>query len=96
MLPNICLINISLYLKNTLLKMKRFDIERKIASDYRMDKIVEIQKELMEERAKRLSLANKYQRGVNALTGISTSLNFVSVGLGVAGVSVYQLLSPHQ
>ena len=60
----------------------------KYSSNYRMNKISEIQKQIELEREKRSSLAKKYKKGVNVLNGISGTLEFASIGLGTAGLSV--------
>ena len=55
---------------------------------FRLKKINEIQQLLESEREKRRALAKKYQRAINTVTGLSYSLEAVTVGLGAAGISV--------
>jgi hypothetical protein len=58
------------------------------ANDFRLHKINEVQKALEAERDKRSTLAKKYQRCINILSGISYGLEVATVGLGTAGVAL--------
>jgi hypothetical protein len=53
-----------------------------------LHKINEIQLWLESERDVRMRLAKKYQRGINIISGFTYALEFASVGLGVAGVTL--------
>ena len=55
---------------------------------FRLHKINEILKILEDERDKRSSLAKKYQRGINVLTGLSYGCEAATIGLGTAGVAL--------
>jgi hypothetical protein len=59
-----------------------------IAPTFRLHKINEILKILEAERDKRSSLAKKYQRSINASTGLSYGCEAATVGLGTAGVAL--------
>ena len=63
--------------------------------NYRLQKITEIEKTLINERDKRKSLYKKYKRGVNATDGVDTGLITASVGLAGVGVA-FPLLLPLQ
>jgi hypothetical protein len=54
----------------------------------RPHKINKILKILEAERDKRSSLAKKYQRGINMLTGLSYGCEAATIGLGTAGVAL--------
>jgi hypothetical protein len=58
------------------------------AHTFRLHKINEILKILEAERNKRSSLAKKYQRGINVLTGLSYGCEVATIGLGTAGVAL--------
>jgi hypothetical protein len=58
------------------------------AHTFRLHKINEILKILEAERDKRSSLAKKYQRGINVLTGLSYGCEVATIGLGTAGVAL--------
>jgi hypothetical protein len=58
------------------------------ARAFRLHKINEILKILETERDKRSSLAKKYQRGINVLTGLSYGCEAATIGLGTAGVAL--------
>jgi hypothetical protein len=58
------------------------------AHTFRLHKINEILKILEAERDKRSSLAKKYQRGINVLTGLSYGCEAATIGLGTAGVAL--------
>ena len=58
------------------------------AHTFRLHKINEILKILEDERDKRSSLAKKYQRGINILTGLSYGCEAATIGLGTAGVAL--------
>jgi hypothetical protein len=58
------------------------------AHTFRLHKINEILKILEAERDKRSSLAKKYQRGINVLTGLSYGREAATIGMGTAGVAV--------
>jgi hypothetical protein len=60
----------------------------KRANDFRLHKINEVQKVLEAERDKRSTLAKKYQRGINVMSGIAYGLEVATVGLGTAGVAL--------
>ena len=64
------------------------NIDETKAQSFRLHKINEIQKLLESERDRRESLAKKYQRGINILSGVSYANEIAAVGLGVAGVSL--------
>lgn len=55
---------------------------------YRLKKINEIQKDLQVERDRRASLAKKYQRSVNILSGLCYTFELASAGTGIAGVTL--------
>jgi hypothetical protein len=61
---------------------------RETAHTFRLHKINEILKILEAERDKRSSLAKKYQRGINVLTGLSYGCEAATIGLGTAGVAL--------
>jgi hypothetical protein len=58
------------------------------ARTFRLHKINEILKILKAERDKQSSLAKKYQRGINVLTGLSYGCEVATIGLGTAGVAL--------
>jgi hypothetical protein len=58
------------------------------AHAFRLHKINEILKILEAEHDKRSSLAKKYQRGINVLTGLSYACEAATIGLGTAGVAL--------
>jgi hypothetical protein len=58
------------------------------AHTFRLHKINEILKILEAERDKRSSLAKKYQRGINVLTGLSYGCETATIGLVTAGVAL--------
>ena len=64
------------------------NVDETKAQSFRLHKINEIQKLLESERDRRESLAKKYQRGINILSGVSYANELAAVGLGVAGVSL--------
>ena len=53
---------------------------------YRLGEISALKKKLEVEREKRGELYKKYQRGVNVLDGVDTSLLTLSIGMGIAGM----------
>ena len=60
--------------------------------NYRLQKITEIERTLINERDKRKSLYKKCKRGVNATDGVDTSLITASVGLAGVGIAFPFLL----
>jgi hypothetical protein len=73
-----------IYLRDTMLA----DQGGETAHAFRLHKINEILKILEAERDKRSSLAKKYQRGINVLTGLSYGCEAATIGLGTAGVAL--------
>ncbi|CAG2222572.1 unnamed protein product [Mytilus edulis] len=63
--------------------------------NYRLQKITEIEKTLINERDKRKSLYKKYKRGVNVTDGVDTSLISTSVVLAGIGIA-FPILLPIQ
>jgi hypothetical protein len=61
---------------------------RETAHTFRLHKINEILKILEAERDMRSSLAKKYQRGINVLTGLSYGCEAATIGLGTAGMAL--------
>ena len=56
--------------------------------NFRLNKINEIQLYLESERDTRRKLSKKYQRGINVVTGFAYGLEAISVGIGVAGITL--------
>ena len=54
--------------------------------NYRLQKISEIEKQLIKERDARKALYKKYKRGINITDGVDTTL--ISAGLVIAGVGL--------
>ena len=59
-----------------------------LGRNFRLQKINEIQAFLESERDKRRALSKKYQRGINVITGFAYGLEAISVGIGVAGITL--------
>ncbi len=57
-------------------------------SNFRLNRIIEIQTLLLQEESTRRGLAKKYRRAVNTVDGINTALASVSVLAGVGSVSL--------
>ena len=64
------------------------------ADNFRLTKIGEIQKTIQAESENRRKLYKKYRRAINAVEGIGMGLNAVSLGTGIAGVSVLVIAAP--
>ena len=64
------------------------------ADNFRLTKISEIQKAIQSESENRRKLYKKYRRAINAVEGIGVGLNAVSLGTGIAGVSVLVIAAP--
>ena len=64
------------------------------ADNFRLTKISEIQKAIQTESENRRKLYKKYRRAINAVEGIDIWLGAVSLGSGIAGVSVLVALPP--
>ena len=60
--------------------------------NYRLQKISEIEKQLITERDARKALYKQYKRGINITDGVDTALNFYSVIMAGVGLTVPVLL----
>src|SRR5678816_3763763 len=72
---------------NTTIIMKTDAVEG-TAHAYRLAKIVEIQKEIETERAKRADLNTKYRRGVRIINVVDTISDLVALASGAATIAV--------
>lgn len=63
--------------------------EESLASAYRLQKIIEIQKFIEKERDKRVVLSQKYQKSINIVSVTNTALVLTAVGFGASGIAVF-------
>ena len=66
----------------------RYEEPNEQAQQFRLHKINEVQKILESDLNKRASLAKKYQRGSNVVSGICYVFEIAAVGLGTAGIAL--------
>ena len=67
-------------------------LEEDAGQNYRLQKISEIEKTLINERDTRKTLYKRYKRGINIMDGIDTGLISISIAMASVGFAIPVLL----